>query len=200
MNLVDLAVLAVLAVSALAGLARGLVREVLSLAAWVGAGWVAFRYAPGALPAVREYVSDPNFAAAVAYGAVFLVALIVFSVVASVLSRTVRVSALGGLDRSLGVVFGLARGAVILAGAYVVGGFLQAPQFWPERVQQARSLPFVYAGAAWAAERLPPAERPHVAAPPQMPPPTLAGLLQQPPAGRAIGPAPGASGSPGPHE
>lgn len=191
MNLVDLAVLAVLALSALAGLARGLVREVLSLAAWVGAGWIAFRYAPAALPGVREYVTDPSFADAVAYGVVFVVALIVLSVIASVVSRTVRVSALGGLDRTLGLVFGLARGAVIVIAAYVVGGMLVPAEGWPQPVQRARSLPFVYAGAAWAADRLPVAERPHVAAPPEMrPAPAAAELLHANPAGRAIGPAP----------
>ena len=191
MNLVDLAVLAVLALSALAGLARGLVREVLSLAAWVGAGWIAFRYAPAALPSVREYVTDANFAAAIAYGVVFVVALIVLSVAASVVSRAVRLSALGGLDRTLGVVFGLARGVVIVVAAYVVGGMLMPPEGWPLRVQEARSLPFVYAGAAWAAERVPAADRPHVAAPPDMTPvPAAADLLHANPAGRATGPAP----------
>ena len=191
MNLVDLAVLAVLALSALAGLARGLVREVLSLAAWLGAGWIAFQYAPAAVGSVREYVTDATFANAIAYGVVFVVALIVLSVVASVVSRTVRLSALGGVDRTLGLVFGLARGAVILVAAYVVGGMLVAPEGWPARVQQARSLPFIYGGAAWAAERVPSADRPKVAAPPEMRPPTTAAeLLHAVPGGRATGPAP----------
>ncbi len=190
MNLVDLAVLAILALSALAGLSRGLVREVLGLAAWAGAGYVAIVYAPGLIPTAQGYITDPGFASAASYIVSFVAALAVFSVAASVLGRMARVPGLGGLDGSLGLVFGLARGAVVLAGLYVLAGLVWAPQAWPAKVQQARSLPFVYDAAAWMVDRLPPADRPRLAAPPAGPPITAAELSHPLASGRANGPAP----------
>ena len=191
MNLVDVVVLAILALSALAGLSRGLVREVLGLAAWAGAGFVAFRYGPDLLPVAHGYIADSSFAQAATYIVAFVAALTVFSIAASVLGRLARAPGLGGLDRSLGLVFGLARGALIVVAAYVVGGWLlPAEGSWPGKVREARSLPFVYEGAAWVVDRLPAAERPALAAPPAPRQATAAELMRAPPSGRATGPAP----------
>ena len=190
MNLVDVVVLAILALSALAGLSRGLVREVLGLAAWVGAGYVAFRYGPDLLPVAHGYIADSSFAQAATYIVAFVAALTVFAIAASVLGRLARAPGLGGLDRSLGLVFGLARGALIVAAAYVVGGWLLPAQSWPAKVREARSLPFAYQGAAWMVDRLPAAERPALVAPPEPRQATAAELMRAPPSGRATGPAP----------
>jgi membrane protein required for colicin V production len=190
MNLVDVVVLAILALSALAGLSRGLVREVLGLAAWVGAGFVAFRYSPDLLPAAHGYIADTSFAQAATYIVTFVAALTVFSIAASVLGRLARPPGLGGLDRSLGLVFGLARGALIVVAAYIVGGWLLPAESWPLKVRQARSMPFVYQGASWVVDRLPAADRPALAAPPEPRQATAAELMRAPVSGRATGPAP----------
>lgn len=190
MNLVDVVVLAILALSALAGLSRGLVREVLGLTAWAGAGYLAFRYGPDLLPAARGYIADSSFAAAAAYIVTFVASLTVLSIAASVLGRLARAPGLGGLDRSLGLVFGLARGALIVVAAYIVGGWLLPAQSWPLKVREARTLPFAYEAAAWAVNYLPPADRPALAAPPEPRQTTAAELMRAPPSGRATGPAP----------
>ena len=105
----------------------------------------------------------------------------------AVIARAVQGSALGGLDRTLGLVFGLARGAVLLAVAYVLVGLAIPVAQWPEPVVEARSLPLVHKGAVWIAEQIPPAYRPAVAAPPAGRPTTAAALLQSSPTGRAGG-------------
>ena len=189
MNWVDLAVLALIALSGLLAFMRGLVREVLGVGAWLVAALVASPYGvfPYVQPWVRQQVTDPTVADVAAFGGVFLVVLVVMWVVASSISSAVRGSALGGLDRTLGLVFGLARGAVLVAAAYIIAGLGVAVEQWPAPVLEARSLPLVYRGAAWMAAQLPPPYRPVVAQPPAGRPTTSASLLHATPVGRAVG-------------
>ena len=189
MNWVDLVVLALMLVSGLLGAMRGLVREVLGVAAWVAAAFVAgpygaFRYAA---PWVRRHISDPGVADAVAFGSVFLIVLILLWLVVRSLSNAVRGSALGGLDRTLGLVFGLGRGAALLVVAYILLGIGLAIEQWPVPILEARSLPVIHHGADWLAEQLPPNYRPAVARPPLGRSTTAAGLMRANPVGRALG-------------
>lgn len=188
MNWVDLVVLAVILLSGLLALMRGLVREVLGVGAWIGAGLVASPYGvfPLVQPWMRRQFNDPATADIVAFGSVFVVALVVLWVVAGIIGNTVRGSVLGGLDRTLGFVFGLARGAVLIAAAYVLVGIALPPEQWPSPVQEARALPLAYRGAVWIAEQVPAAYRPGVAPPPAGRATTAAALLQPAPTGRAL--------------
>ena len=189
MNWVDLAVLGVIVVSALLGLLRGLVREALGVAAWVLAAIAASPYGafPYAQPIARQHIADPGIADAVAFGAVFLVVLVVLLLIAGFGSRLVRGSVLGSLDRTLGLGFGVLRGGVLLATAYIVAGFVIAVEQWPAPVLEARSLPLVHRGAEWIAAQLPPGYKPAVATPPAGRATTAAELMRASPAGRALG-------------
>jgi membrane protein required for colicin V production len=189
MNWVDLVVLALMLVSGLLGVMRGLVREALGVAAWVAAGAVASPYGafPYVAPWVRRQFSDPTVADAVAFGGVFLVVLILLWLVVRVISNAVRGSALGGLDRTLGLVFGLGRGATLLVVAYILLGIGLAIEQWPAPILEARSLPTVHRGAEWLAAQLPPKYRPAVAQPPLGRSTTAADLLRANPTGRALG-------------
>lgn len=192
MNWVDLAVLGVIALSALVGLMRGLVREVLGLAAWAAALLVASPYGvfPYVQPFARQNIADPGIADGVAFGLVFLAALVVLSVIVSRISYAVRGSVLGGLDRTLGLPFGVARGVALFAVAFVVGGYVFNPEQWPPPVLQSRALPLVQRSAEWLAQQLPPAYRPAL---PKLPPgrtATAADLMRANPTGRALGSRP----------
>ncbi len=189
MNWVDLAVVALLAFSALLGLMRGLVREVLGLAAWAGAIAAAVYGFSTVRPWFRSVIAETDVADPVAFAALFLVALVVLSIVARAVGGLVRGSVLGGLDRTLGLVFGLARGSLLIIIAYIGMGLVLPSDHWPLPIQQARALPVAYQGAQWAAAQMPPAYRPKVAAPPGEAPPDEAALLRANPAGRATGPA-----------
>ena len=191
MTLVDLAVLAILAVSALLGLSRGLVRELLGLASWILAGYCAYRFGPEAVPLASQAIGNPDVAEPVAYVCVFVVFLIVLSLVANLLGRMVRVSALGGLDRTLGLLYGLARGAAVLVAIYIPVSLALPPDRWPEAALRSRSLPLIYEGAAWAIGKLPDGTNLHVSPPPAGPPTTEAALLHATPEGRALGPRAG---------
>ncbi len=189
MNWVDLAVLALMLVSALLGILRGLVREVLGVAAWVAAAVAASPYGlfPHVAPWMRRQFSDPGIADAVAFGGVFLAVLIVLWLVVRVISNAVRGSALGGLDRTLGLVFGLGRGVALLVVAYILLGVGLAIEQWPAPIVEARSLPVIYRGAEWLAAQLSPNYRPAVARPPIGRTATALDLLHANPVGRALG-------------
>jgi membrane protein required for colicin V production len=161
MTWVDGVVLAVLLLSAGLAYFRGMVREVLGVGAWIGAAIAGLVAQPSVTPLVLDYVQPDWLAAGVAVGAVFLVVLIVLKILIHWLAGHVQRSALGGVDRALGFVFGLARGAFVVVLAYIVAGLaVPAMERWPEAVRQARSLPLAADGARWVVDKLPPDFRP----------------------------------------
>ena len=188
MTWVDFAVLGVIAISALLAFMRGLVREVLGIGAWVGAACAGIWGLPFARPQFHQWMGASPWADPVAFVAIFVVALIVLMLVAHFIGRLVRRSALGGLDRTLGLVFGLVRGAALIILAYIFVGLVKPVDQWPEEVLQARSIDFVYDGAKWAVDHLPPGG---FHAPPVYPPPahrrtTAEALLHATPQGSAL--------------
>ena len=181
MTWVDGALAAVVLVSAAIAFFRGLVREVLSLGAWVGAAAAAFFARPFLLPHTAGLIDPPWAADAAGAGAVFLVALIILKLLTNAIADRVQESSLGGVDRVLGLAFGAARGAVVLVLAYILAGmFAPETSAWPDAVKQARSLPLVAEGARIAVEKVPEAYRPRLVPPPGPPGPTVDDLLRPP--------------------
>ena len=126
-TIVDGVVAGVILISAVLAFSRGFVREVLSIAGWVVAAAVAFIFAPQAEPLMKEIPVAGDFLAdscelsiLAAFTAVFAVALIVVSVFTPLFSSLVQKSALGGFDQGLGFLFGVLRGAVLIAIAFVL--------------------------------------------------------------------------------
>ena len=187
MNWVDLAVLGVVAVSGLIGLLRGAVREVLGVGAWVLAAVIAspFGVFPSVQPIARSYIKDQSIADAVAFGLVFIIVLGLLLLLIGWVSRRVHGSVLGGLDRTLGLLFGLARGGVLLAAAYVIAGLAVKIDDWPTPVLEARSLPLIHSVAAQLVQYVPAPYRPGVLAPPAGRATRAADLMRAPSAGRA---------------
>ena len=187
MTWVDLAVLGVLAISGLLAFGRGFVHEVLGIGAWLGAGALAVWLGPELVGRAGAWVpSHPELAQPIAFGGVFVVALVVLLLVSRALGKAVRHSAFGGVDRSLGLLFGIGRGAVLVAVAYILLQMVVPVEEWPTPLKNARALPFAYTTAVWLVQWLPAGDRPEVAPPPSDPSPSLASLLRAVPQGRAL--------------
>lgn len=154
-TLFDAAVLAAIGLSALVGLARGAVAEVLGLASWVGAAVAAFVGAPQLAPMVRQAVGAGGFAEPLTFAGVFLVALVALKLVAGMIARAVSGSALGPVDKALGLAFGAARGAVLVALAYLLASQFVRPEAQPAWVAGARLIGPVRDGSALLARYLP---------------------------------------------
>jgi membrane protein required for colicin V production len=186
MNWVDLAIIALLVISGLLAFMRGLVRELLGIGSWIGAGFFATWAFPLVRDRVRGWLGSPDIGDPAAFAAMFLVAVVFLSVIAGMLGGVVRMSLLGGVDRTLGVVFGLLRGAVLVAFAYIAGGIIVPVERWPDAVLEARSLPYAFRGASLAVSLLPKDYRPKVLPPPASRETRAEDLLRANPQGRAI--------------
>ena len=190
MTSVDLTVLGVMILSGLLAFSRGLVREVLSIGAWLGAAVVAMTFLPAIRPLLAPYVPSPEWTDPAGYIILFVVSLIVLSLIAKTIGGAVRSSAIGGIDRTLGLVFGIVRGAALAIAVYIVACMAIPPDRWPEPVLESRSLHYIYTGAVWVARQIPQEYRPEV--PPPPPPPSrqtaMDGILRASPTGRAIDP------------
>jgi membrane protein required for colicin V production len=157
MNALDLAVVAVIALSAIFAFARGFVREALSIVAWAGAALIAlygFSYAYGF---ALRFITTPLLAEFAAAAALFIVGLIVLTMLTGYVARFAQASALSPIDRTLGLLFGVARGAVIVSIAYLVLDVSLPQTDRPGWIVQAKSEPFLAQGADVLRNLLPPA-------------------------------------------
>jgi len=139
-TIIDGVVAAVIVLSALLAYSRGLVREALAIAGWIGATILAFIFADQVQPLVRQipvlgdFIGDScELSIIAAFAAVFAVTLVVFSVFTPLFSSIVQRSALGGVDQGLGFLFGVFRGILLIAVAFFVY----------ETVLTAQSVPMV---------------------------------------------------------
>ena len=114
--------------SGLLALIRGLVREIFSLIAWGGAYFAAVKFYPLAMPTAHHYIKTDKAAEWAAMAAVFVVALIILMIVGSLACSLVRGKALTAIDRSLGFLYGLARGVVVVCVIYMAAVIV----LWPD--------------------------------------------------------------------
>ncbi len=149
-NAVDLIIAAIVVVSGLLAFARGLVREVLSIIGWVGAAVVTLFAVPHVRPYLAPMVGTDPFLLNVATGVlIFVVTLVALSLASFGIAKQVKNSQLSALDRSLGFIFGLVRGAVLVCLAYMALVWsMPDPAQHPRVIQEARSLPLVQMGMA----------------------------------------------------
>ena len=147
MNGFDLAVLGVIALSAIFAFARGLVREALSIVAWVGAALITLYGFNHIYGLVIRFVTTPLLADLVAGAGLFVISLIVLTILTGYLARFVQSSALSPVDRTLGLIFGLARGAFLVSLAYLVLDISLPQNDRPGWIKQAKSEPFLAQGA-----------------------------------------------------
>ena len=147
LSILDIVLLAVVLLSGLLALLRGFVHEVLSFGAWIGAALVALYAFPYLQPHARDLVGVPVIGDVLAGSVVFLLALVVLSLIARGVGRLVQDSGLSALDRTLGLLFGLVRGAVLVCLAWLIFSWLVPPPQHPHWVTEARMLPMVQQGA-----------------------------------------------------
>jgi membrane protein required for colicin V production len=146
MNPLDLGVIAVVGLSGVFAFARGFVREALSIVAWIGAGFITLYWWHYLYALVDPMVHNPLLSNLIAWFGLFIASLIVLTIVTGVVARTVRASGLSPIDRTLGFVFGILRGAFIVSLAYLVVDMAQ-PTERPEWLREAKSVPYLQQGA-----------------------------------------------------
>ncbi|MEO7325828.1 MAG: CvpA family protein [Dokdonella sp.] len=153
MNWVDYTIVAVLGLSVLMGLWRGFIGEVLALACWACAFWVAWLLGPTLAERFSASISTPSARVLLAYGLCFIAVLIAGAIVTFLIRKLVESSGLSGSDRLLGMVFGLVRGLALVVLVVLLMEFTPFPRdpWWHE----SRLLPTFENSAHWLSARLP---------------------------------------------
>jgi membrane protein required for colicin V production len=152
---VDIAILVIVAVSAFLSLLRGLVREVLSLAGWVVAFFVARTFSPTAAGWVAGVVDMPPSAQwAFGFALLFLGTLVATGVLNYLLAKLIAATGLSATDRMLGVVFGVLRGVAIVTLLVFLASFtpMTKDPWWSESM----FIPKVLPAADWLRAKIPP--------------------------------------------
>ncbi|WP_339868140.1 CvpA family protein [Pseudohongiella nitratireducens] len=146
LNFVDIAILAVIALSSLFGIARGLVKEVLSLLVWIAAIVIAYQYSDSLSPMLGSVTSNATAQYALAFAIIVIAVLIGGSLVNAFMSRLVSFAGLQASDRILGAAFGMARGVVICAiVVYFAASVYSQEPWW----QESLTLPYIEGVIDW---------------------------------------------------
>jgi membrane protein required for colicin V production len=129
-------------VSAMLAMVRGFSREVLSVVSWAAAAAAAFFFYKPVLPYIQPYIENDKIAMAASAGVVFVIALIVISLITMKLADWIIDSRIGALDRTLGFLYGAARGILVVAVALLFFNWLAGAKA-PAWVANAKSRPLL---------------------------------------------------------
>lgn len=147
-NVVDLSVIAILVLSGIFALVRGLVSELVSLTVWTGSVIVSARFFPIAKPWLSQHIKNEMGVNIAAVLVVFCATFIVLALVGKLISSLIKGDTLTAIDRSLGFVFGLVRGALVVCVVYLCLSWLwPTVDEQPEWLKKARARPFLEVGA-----------------------------------------------------
>ncbi len=147
MSWLDLVILGVIALSALISLIRGFVKESISLVSWIVAGLLALRYFPAMAELLEPFVAAPTIRDVAGFAIIFIFALVVGAIVNFIMSQLVSKTGLSGTDKALGVVFGGARGVLIVTMVVLLASLTPMPEasWW----QDSASVGFFQQLAEW---------------------------------------------------
>ncbi len=157
---VDYCILGVIGLSALIGLIRGMIREVYSLFLWGLATWLGLHYSREFSVYLERAIPLPSARMAVSFLGIFIGVLLAGGLVGYLLGKLVSSTGLGGTDRLAGVVFGIARGALIVAILVLLAGVTPLPEdpWW----KQSRLIPPFQSLGVWLRTQIPSGLAAHV--------------------------------------
>jgi membrane protein required for colicin V production len=135
----DIFLIVVMFISGMLAMVRGLIREILSIAGWGAAAGAAFLAYAKLLPAAKAYFNNDYVAIGVTTAGAFIGTLIIVSIITVKISDKILDSRIGALDRTLGFLFGLARGLLIVVVAFAFYDWFQ-PKSQPGWIANAKSL------------------------------------------------------------
>ncbi|MFW0777920.1 MAG: CvpA family protein [Rickettsiales bacterium] len=147
-NLFDSVVIGIMVISCLIAFFRGLVKEILSLVAWVGAGIVTVYYFTDVAEFMQTYFKSPVIASGASAIGLYIIALVGFGLFNMFIIKAIRQSGdTGMLDNMLGLIFGAARGAFIVSLGFFLISTVISKDNYPEWISQSVTHPYAERGA-----------------------------------------------------
>ncbi len=153
MNELDYAIIGVMLLSIIVGAVRGAIREVMNIAGWVIAFILAHSFSANLAAYFADWAVEPVLRLVAAWVVIFLVVLLGVALVSSLVTGLVKKLGLGGLDRGLGAVIGVARGALVLLVLTLGLGLTKMPQSVTWR--EAATTPWLEVAALYSRSLLP---------------------------------------------
>jgi membrane protein required for colicin V production len=148
-GLIDITLVIVVVISVLFALYRGLVRELLGIASWLLAGFAAlYSYKP-LQPLMNKMIENEVTAGIVGSLIVALIVLVIMTLINAWVAKRLRQSALSGLDRVLGFVFGIGRAGLLAAICYLGCSMFLPEKKLQEMEEQNMSIPYIQVMAGW---------------------------------------------------
>lgn len=154
-TLLDIILIGVMLISALLAMIRGFMREVLSIAAWAAAAVATILLYNRLLPIAKANIPSDMLATVAVVGGIFLITLLLVSIVTVRISDMILDSRIGALDRTLGFLFGLARGLIIVVVAFLFFAWLVPSNKQPDGVRNAKSRVVLENTGEWLQALLP---------------------------------------------
>jgi membrane protein required for colicin V production len=128
MSWLDLVIIVIIVLSALISVIRGFVKETISLITWIVAGILAFRYFAPLAELLEPYVSAPTIRNIAAFAVLFISTLVIGAIINFIMNQLVSRTGLSGTDKALGVVFGAARGVLIVTMIVLLASLTPMPE------------------------------------------------------------------------
>lgn len=153
--ILDILLVGVMLISGLLAMVRGFMREILSIAAWGAAALVTLYAFSKLLPTAKTYFNNDTVAAVVVVAGTFIATLIVVSIITVRISDMILDSRIGALDRTLGFLFGLARGLLIVVVAFLFFSWLVPDKQRPDWITAAKSRTVLDGTGQWLMSLLP---------------------------------------------
>lgn len=147
MPIIDIIIAVALLISIVVGIVRGFVKESISIAALLIAIWAALYFGPAVGDVSSSWLSSEGLQMWFGRVLVFAIVLSIGGLLGWGISKLVRMSVLGGMDRFLGSLFGVVRGILLLA-VFIIGGQFAGfdqDEWW----LQSRLIPHVEVVADW---------------------------------------------------
>ena len=147
MSWLDLVIIVIIVLSALISVIRGFVKETISLITWIVAGILAFRYFAPLAEILEPYVGAPTIRNITAFAVLFISTLVIGAIINFIMNQLVNRTGLSGTDKALGVIFGAARGVLIVTMIVLLASLTPMPEasWW----QDSAMMSFFQQLAGW---------------------------------------------------
>lgn len=150
---IDYTIIGLILISSVIGLLRGFIREAFSLVLWIFAIWVGLTFSREFSGYLEGIISIPSARIATAFAVLFFITLILGALISYLLGELVKTTGLTGSDRFAGMLFGIARGLVVVAIVIMLAGLTPLPEdsWWKESVL----IPPFQSLAIWLRDHIP---------------------------------------------
>jgi len=150
---IDYVILGIISISLVIGLFRGLVKEALALTIWGVAAWASFTFSTVLSDLLKDIISEQGLRVGITSALIFICILIIGALINYLLSALIDKTGLTATDRMAGLIFGIARGGIIITLLVMLAGLTALPEetWW----KQSLLMPHFQSLAIWARDHVP---------------------------------------------